>query len=577
MLLKRTFGVCVGLLWWLSCFAEARTVPKEVNLDGDSNLYERLANDQIGDESIPLGFFEEVPDGLSTKDMSPHCDPRRLEDSVVGKKLSLPQYFSTLKQYFSRCQSELVSRSPLGKWGLFKFSKFIYPFFSHPQVSEFLVRLPNGTKVPGILALKNDPRPRPLVIVKCGVFCSAWTTATMKSYLMHLFDQSPFNVLLLANQTGMDYIYHNKRISLGGFTEGYEALQVGKWMMEQWEHRDRISSIHLMGISLGGNAAVLGAAYNDMYPLPSGKKVFSSVTAICPVISLRPTLEKLYDSQIVGRAFEKTTRDHFLEARNYITDVPDLISEGQLPSKRRGYSDFIGNLAVTSLNRRSVPLDLAGFFRSNNFFNLKESVKTPLLVWASKDDTVVSNRINAQVLEYDDGYEKVPHVGVLNLSYGDHCGFSSAYGAQAAATVLRTYVLQNSPEFVASYDAKRSLAWTFGFKKLGPQYEHVGQTWKFENGKDKVKVSFRIFEWSRNDQCMGQGPWEAGNECLSTQNFWIPIKSLQALGARVPRSEAEAQALTREFNTKVEFRTKNEPLNGTHSSQFFMTWRNHFE
>lgn len=549
-------------------------------LDLESQFYEELAKEsgvQMDAQPSVQGFLEEVPDGLSSKAMSPGCDPRRFEDSVVGKNLSTKEYFKVAKKYFAKCSGELTQNSWTGIFGLLKFSKYQYWFLSHPQIKEFTVKLPDGTRVPGILALKQDPRPRPLVIVKCGVFCAAGPTASLKSYMMHLFDQSPFNVLLLANQTGMDYIAMNKKVTLGGWSEGYEVLEVGKWMMEKWEHKDRISSLHLMGISLGGNAAVMGAAFNDKYLLPSGRKIYNSVTAICPVISLRPTLDKLYGGQIVGRAFSKLTKDHFKEARNYVKDVADLITDDLIPSSRYEMADYIGKLASTSLQRRGIASTPSSYFKSNNFWNWKEEVKTPLMVWASKDDMVVNNAINAQVMEYDDVYEKSSNVGVLNLKYGNHCAFSSAYGAQASAAVLRTFVLNHSPEFVDDYSPKQETPWSFGFGKLHSQYEHIGQSWHFTANSDKVKVVFRLFNWNGGRDCADKGPWAAGPSCTTSREQIVPIASLKGLGARIPRTNVEAQALSREFNTKVEFRIKGHPLNGTHSHEFYMAWRPHFE
>ncbi|AFY00541.1 hypothetical protein [Bdellovibrio bacteriovorus] len=569
--------VGIGIASSLTLSAQAQSLADAPKVDLETQFYQELAKEAGADVPQTKGIFEEVPDGLSTKEITPACDPRRFEDSIIGKKLSTAQYYNVARAYFAKCSGELTQKSWTGLLGLLKFSKFQYPFFSHPQVKEFMVKLPDGTRVPGVLALKQDARPRPLVIVKCGVFCSASQSASMKSYLMHLFDQSPFNVLLLANQTGMDYIYYNKRVTLGGWSEGYEAIEVGKWMMEKWEHKDRISSLHLMGISLGGNAAVMGAAFNDKYLLPNGRKVYNSVTAICPVISLRPTLDHLYGTQVVGRAFAKMTKEHFKEARNYVADVPDLITDNHIPSNRKDMADYIGSLASTSLQRRGIASTTPAFFKSNNFWNLKEEVKTPLMVWASKDDSVVNNRINAEVMEHDDLYEKSANVGVLNLKYGNHCGFSSSYGAQASAAVLRTFVLTHSPEFVDTYNTKQEMPWTFGFKKLGSQFEHIGQSWHFYSNSNQAKVVFRLFNWNGGSECADKGPWSGSGTCTSTREFWVPISSLSKLGARVPRTDAEAQALTREFNTKVEFRIKGHPLNGTYSSDFYMTWRSHFE
>lgn len=574
---SKIFIICLGSLLLASSITRAQTALDASKMDMETRLFQELATEAGVQVPSTLEASKNIPDGLSTKDMSLSCDPRRLEDRILGKELSTAQYFSELKKYFARCAQELTRDSTLGLLGFLKFSNYQYPFLRHPQISEFLVKLPDGTRVPGILALKQDPRPRPLVIVKCGVFCAAVQTPTTKSYLMHLFDQSPFNVLLLANQTGLDYISYNKKVTLGGWSEGYEAIQVGKWMQEKWKYRDRISSVHLMGISLGGNAAVMGAAFNDKYLMPSGRKVFNSVTAICPVLNLRPTLNHLFSSKIVGRLFAQATKDHFLEARRYVVDVPDLITEEKMPSDRGELADYIGLLAATSMQRRDIIRDKESYFKSNNFWNWKERVQTPLLVWASKDDMVVNNRLNAQVLEQDDYYEKSSNVSVLNLPFGNHCGFSSAYGSQASAAVLRTFVLQHSPEFVEGYNQKRELPWTFGFKKLSPQYEHVGQTWSFAPQSSQVKVTFRIFDWNAYGEC-SRGPWETeDSSCVSSKEYWIPITALKDLGARVPRTDAEAHALTREFNTKVEFRIKGHPLSGTNSSEFYMVWRNHFE
>ncbi|XGC81576.1 hypothetical protein ACES2L_03665 [Bdellovibrio bacteriovorus] len=544
-------------------------------IDLETQFYQELTKSENQERPTIQGIFEEVPDGLSNKDIQPDCDPRRFEDSIIGKNLSTAKYFQAARRYFEKCSRELTTGSWLGLPGLLKFSKFQYPFFSHPQVREFTVKLPSGVRVPGILALKQDPRPRPLVIVKCGVFCSAAQGPSLRSYLMHLFDQSPFNVLLLANQTGMDYIYLNKMVTMGGWSEGYEGLEVGKWMLTKWEHKDRISSVHFMGISLGGNAAVMGAAFNDKYLLENGKKVFNSVTAICPVVSLKPTLDNLYGGQIVGRVFAKMTKEHFSEARNYIKDVPEMLTDDKIPS-RSGLADFIGELNSASLQRRGITSTPQSYFKSNNFWNWKEEVKTPLMVWASKDDMVVNNRINAQVIEQNDFYEKSPWVGVLNLKYGNHCGFSSAYGFHASAAVLRTFVLNHSPEFVNSYNTHQEIPWTYGFKKLPMQSIHLGQSFNFYSQSEEAKVTFRIYNSQGGESCYEKGPWDL-NTCSYSKDFWIPIKDLKSLGARVPRTEAEAQSITREFNTKVEFRVKNGPLSGTNSNDFVLRWRNGFE
>jgi predicted alpha/beta-fold hydrolase len=557
----------------VSCAFSVAVAQSGVNRETD--FYNELANDGKKEEAVVKDLWNVIPDGTNPHTISPACDPHRLEDAALNKKLSTAQYYKVVQQYFTKCQAELSSSTGVG--ALIQFARFQYLFFQNPQVKKFPVKLEDGTIVPAILALKQDPRPRPLVIIRCGVFCSAVQSTSVMSYMIHMFDQAPFNVLFLANQTGMDYIYANKKVTLGGWSEGYESLMVGKWMQEKWEYRDRISSVHLMGISLGGNAAVFGASFNDKYLLDNGKKVFNSVAAICPVVSLKPTLDRLFGSQIVGRIFATNTRDHFSEARQYVKDVPDLITDDLIPSKREELPEFIGGLASASLQRRGIASTTNSFFKSNNFWNMPEEVKTPLLVWASKDDMVVNNAINAQVIADSNVYEKSPNVSVLNLKYGNHCGFSAAYGFQASAAVLRTFVLNNSPEFVDSYVPQNQMAWKFGAPSLSSSYQHVEQSFHFFSQSDQVKVNFKVFNSRGGVDCSKNGPWDAPLHCLTNMEYSVPVNSLKAMGARVPRTEVEAQALTREFNTKVEFRAAGKPLNGTRNSDIIATWRPLFE
>lgn len=565
----------VGTFVLVSCAFSVAVA--QVGVNRESEFYKELANEGRKEQAVVQvqDLWNVIPDGTNPHTISPGCDPHRLEEAALAKKLTTAQYYKVVKQYFAKCQTELTSKKGLG--ALVEFARFQYLFFQNPQVKKFPVKLDDGTIVPAILALKQDTRPRPLVVIRCGVFCSAVQSTSVMSYMIHMFDQSPFNVLFLANQTGMDYIYANKKVTLGGWSEGYESLMVGKWMQEKWEHRDRISSVHLMGISLGGNAAVFGASFNDKYLLNNGQKVFKSVAAICPVISLKPTLDYLYSTQVVGRVFASNTKDHFSEAREYVKDVPDLLVDELIPTKRTDMPNYIAGLASASLQRRGIASTTSSFFKSNNFWNLTEEVKTPLLVWASKDDSIVNNTINAQVMVDDDIYEKSSNVSVLNLKYGNHCGFSAAYGFQASAAVLRTFVLNHSPEFVDSYAQEGQMKWTFGSPSLSSSYQHVEQSFKFYNQSDKVTVNFKIFNSRGGSNCSSNGPWSAPLHCLANMEYTVPVSALKAMGARVPRTTVEAQALTREFNTKVEFRTGGKPLNGTRSSDIVVSWRPLFE
>jgi hypothetical protein len=138
--------------------------------------------------------------------------------------------------------------------------------------------------------------------------------------------------------------------------------------------------------------------------------------------------------------------------------------------------------------------------------------------------------------------------------------------------------LNNSPEFVDSYAPQNQMAWKFGSPHLSTSYQHVEQSFRFYSKSDQVKVNFKVFNSRGGPNCTKNGPWDAPLQCLSNMDYTVSVDSLKAMGARVPRTEVEAQALTREFNTKVEFRASGKPLNGTRSSDnIVVTWRPLFE
>lgn len=513
-----------------------------------------------------------IPTGLNNTDISPDCDPHRFEESVIDQPTSTPQYYARLQEFYSRCGDELSDKGATGMKSLLNYSFYEYDFFSHPLVKKYSVTLPNGIQVPGILAMKQDPRPRPMVIIRCGTFCAAEESPSTISFLMHFYDQAPFNVFLMASTTGEDYIRQNGYVSIGGWNEGYEALQVGMWLKESWEFKDRISSLHFAGLSLGGNAAVLGASFNDMYPLPDGSKVFNSVMALCPVVNLEPTLQHLFADPIMGRVFYSEASGEFLDMKPYV-NIPELLSKDLIP-QRAGMTDYIGVLNVESMQKRGVAMTEDSYFASNNFFNLTTPVTTPMLAMAAKDDAVVVNKLNALALSQDNMYQNSSTLSVLNMEYGNHCAFSAAYGTEFIGTVLRTFVLSHSPEY-SNYQRQQT-HWKYGFMNFGDLYTHVGQIWQFKKGSNKAQVTFRLFNWKLNE-CFDEGPWTGDPRCILTKTQAVPISDIQSMGAHIPVNDVDAQVLSREFNSQVEFRTTSGPLTGTSSHDFYMAWRPSFE
>lgn len=540
--------------------------------EGEDALIREIIKENLN-EIDAKKVMGKVPVGLSTKPIDPKCNPKRLEEIALSNANNSNQYAKLMNKYVRDCGDELSSNSYNGLLGLLEYSTYEYSFLSHRSISLKKFTLSSGQVIPAIVAIKPDGKTRPMVIIRCGVFCGASVSSSTKTYLMHLFDQSPFNVMLLANHTAADYIQSNNMASMGGWVEGKETWDFGQWLKYQSSYKNIISSLHFVGLSLGGNAAIIGSYYNDIFPDVYGDKVFNSVTAVCPVVSLRPTLEKLYGRTVVGRVFSSFTKNHFYSLRSYLSDVSDLVTEEVMPKDREKLPDYLGYLMSTSLNRRGIASTPDSFFKSNNFWNIKKTIQTPLLAFASKDDFIVDYGLNSKVLHDDDHYEKIESTGVIPVDYGTHCAFSASYGFEFTSLVLRDFVLINSPEYKTKYMSVGSLNWPVKYPKVGNDSVHIEQVWKFESKSENAKVVFSIFDKNMNWKCRNKSPWNKDRECVNTETILVPIKNLSDLNGYIPQSDSEAESLSREFNAKAELVKNGIPISGTNASKFSVRYR----
>ena len=118
----------------------------------------------------------------------------------------------------------------------------------------------------------------PVAYVIAGVFLFL-SGYLFRNILMHGFDESPFNILVLNGNTSAEYFMDNQRVSVGGFDEGRQAIAIAQWLRTKSPIADRIASLHLIGISNGSHGTLYAAAYNDYFKLPNGEHPINSVAA----------------------------------------------------------------------------------------------------------------------------------------------------------------------------------------------------------------------------------------------------------------------------------------------------------
>ncbi len=578
----------ISFSWTANASNEFKINVKKFNfirpLGVQKDLYDYLKNNSGPAQAL---LKEDLITGGNNTYLRPECDPFYAEEKILKHSSTNEELYKKLNEYFEKCGSDLSKDSAKGLIGLLRFSSTDYSFFKNPKVQKVAIELSDKTIVPGVLALKDTVTPRPFIIYRCGVFCAAEETASMKNYLMNFFDQSPFNVLFLANNTGIDYIKMNGKFTFGGNAEGPETLAIGEWIKHQSPFKNLVSSLHMAGASLGGNAAIFTSYYNGSNTA-SEEKTFNSVMAICPVLDLHDSMEHLYQDGSMGDLYEGgngaivanaaylATKNQLKEGKNSLGPIGELI-EKHPPGSKTEMKDYLGWLVSESLTKKGKPTTASEFWASNTFFNkMSSDLETPTLVFASKDDHVVDNAVNAGKLKNSMGSFSKETLGILNLPYGDHCGFNSVYGMKATSMVLRSFVLHNSPEFTKSRYLKFKLPWLLKRVKVNNYEINLSQTFEFKEKSNRVEIHFKVLNKLANlGACFLSEIYSPVAGCVFDKKLSIDLRHLKFLGAKIPENKVEAEALSREFNAKIQFLADNSAVNGTSNvidSIAFRTW-----
>src|SRR5205085_4769818 len=113
----------------------------------------------------------------------PECDPKRMQETLLGQNLSTQQVTDGLKSYFGRCGKELSKGKAKGVAGLAKFALVKYQVYDNPDVKPVIIKFGSQNQTYGFLALKPDQVRRPFVVVKCGLMCDGEPSASTRNYI----------------------------------------------------------------------------------------------------------------------------------------------------------------------------------------------------------------------------------------------------------------------------------------------------------------------------------------------------------------------------------------------------------
>ncbi len=418
-----------------------------------------------------------------------------------------------------------------------------------------------GRLINAHLGLKNTSRPLPLVVFKCGVNCNLDSRTTRKA-IMQFFDEGPFHILALPNMTGSDFVYANKQMGFGGIDEGRNLIEIARYVRApQFPYSHLFSSSHVVGISLGGLATFYSALYHDAQIKEGVNPIVNSFTSACPVVDMESSVRGVFRNPLARLVFGQTIIKH---ARYIVDQQSPIKTAGDIftsPFPRENLIDFFGQayseiwqLFMRDIPWRSAPFESINisnaydFWAYNRFYLYAQHIQTPYLVWSPADDPVVLREENTAILEKTAQDNNLSAFHFINTDYGNHCSFATGYGWGLSGTVLRSFILRNTPELMAAKQVQSlpATALPKSIRLLGKGIVRRQLYMSAETGSPDISVNtVNIIE-----HCPAGKP---NTNCWSTASAKISFESLGLKKEDIPQNQAQVDALTRWLNTNVRF------------------------
>lgn len=534
--------------------------------------------------TTPLVSMKFVPLGELMSAVPTECHPLKYTHDILNKNYSPVQFATYANNYFTHCNSFLQKGNTQGLKGLLQFGKVSYNLAENPRIKKYLHTLSDGSKIETFIGLKDSINKRPWVILKCGVFCDIYKSAASLSFIINLFDQSPFNIILLSNYTGQKYVQSNTSLKIGGYYESYDYFDVARWLRSESPYKDTIDSIHAVGFSLGGSAS-LGVSYlysffNSQY----GPNLINSSIAICPVVNLQPTLNDLFSNSLKGNFYATLTWKKLMEVAPFLNKATDYLSR-KLPPKAQLFPEMLANISLRygkewdanhPPGRTAPSLEtLEDFYTNNDFSSYLNEPELPTFVWASMDDSVVKYDLNTKTLL--DSPRHASTLGVLGLERGNHCGFDTAYGYTVTTAVLQSFIINNSPTFKEK--AKTHIVPISFLSQIAfsTSETHLKQWWVAKENSDQLELYFETFDPSIHPEkkkinCISALPLFSEPQCRRVHKQLVPVAFLSELSIQIPQNSTQAEILSRELNGLLRLTHDTQPIDETNLPPTHLTW-----
>ncbi len=500
-----------------------------------------------------------IPKGTSPNLVREDCLHTKLESELLSTN-SLKEQQTILRSYFNSCSKDLEKMWPGNLAGLYGIGNQKYDVCKHTNIKKIHMSLKPGYIVRGLLAIKNSEQARPLVILKCGVYCNIDDKGS-QGQLMHFFDAAPFNVLLIGNFTGSEFMIDNQKALMGGFEEGMQVINLIKWINES-PLKKLVSSLHLVGISLGSHSTFYAsylAKFNDVK--------IDSAFALCPVLDFKKSVDSLFNGPSTPFSRRKLLGE-VNKLGNFFPEAINLFKPNNRMPKGKKIPEMLARIAVSFYQKHPDGWQLPPFenikisneeelWKLNNFLNYSlQADKVPLMALASRNDWIVPYQHNVFELNKQLTTNKNnASIATVTVDNGNHCANDLAYGWRTMNSLYRGYILSRSPEMLKRKSDQNikleDIRW-FGNNRLRPNEKYLHNAFKAYAKRSYIDVIFKIWSPQRRI-CRNAKTHNASHLCYRKVKARIKTEYLPEHIRRVPESNVEAREITRWANASLNF------------------------
>ncbi len=328
----------------------------------------------------------------------------------------------TLQNYIHRCDKQITTEY------LRNSSNVVRMLSLKMTESEFakfkpvkLILAPNQKKQTLLTArIALQDKPAPMIVLRNGVFSSADTFMAERTYAYLFYFKMGYHVIIVENSTSPSFIQNNQFLTFGGIDESIQNIYLGKFLTDKkLDLARQVTSLHLVGISLGGQGVLYASMLNDL-----NQHAYQNMIAICPVVHLQNNLEKYfyphnsinYFKNVWAKIRLKSLWEKYPQAgeqknADTIHDAFQIIAK-----KYRGIILQSESIRIPSFYRKKSRIwDLL------ESWDQYQNVQTPVSLIATKSDNLVGYELNGQTLLNQVNIEQIL------FPSGNHCSLPIAY------------------------------------------------------------------------------------------------------------------------------------------------------